>query len=130
MVTAGHLASTHATTAKIGDPGVLRSVIGSGLFLAVGALFAFGIAALLRSTAGGITTAIGLLFVPPRLVTALPTSLNQDVNRWLPSQTGSDLLSPMTQVHQFSAWTGFGLFCVYTVILAGAGLMMFNQRDS
>jgi hypothetical protein len=123
------LASTHAS-AKIGDPGVLRSVIGSGLFLAVCALFAFGIAALLRNTAGTISAAIGLLFVPPLLVTALPTSLSQDISRWLPSQAGSDLLDPITQAHQFTAWTGFGLFCLYTAILAGAGLMVFNQRDS
>jgi hypothetical protein len=39
--------------------GVLRSVIGSGLYLAVAAVFAFGIAALLRNTVGAITTAMG-----------------------------------------------------------------------
>ena len=122
------VASTRA--AKIGDPGVLRAVIGSGLFLAVCALFALGIAALLRSTAGAITTAIAVLFVPPLLVTALPASLYQDISRWIPSQAGADILDPVTQAHQFSAWTGFGVFCVYTAILAGAGLMLFNQRDS
>jgi hypothetical protein len=36
----------------------------------------------------------------------------------------------MTQAHQLSAWTGFGLFCVYAAILAGAGLMVLNWRDS
>jgi hypothetical protein len=123
------LASTHAS-AKIGDPGVLRSLIGSGLFLAVCALFSFGIAALLRSTAGAITAAMGLLFVPPLLAMALPTNLSQNIGRWLPSQAGSDILAPATQAHQFSAWAGFGLFCVYTAILVGAGLMVFNQRDS
>jgi ABC-2 type transport system permease protein len=123
------LASTHAS-AKLADPGVLRSVIGSGLFLAVCALFAFGIAALLKSSAGAISAAIGLLFVPPLLVTALPTSLSQDISRWLPSQAGSALLDPITQAHQFTAWTGFGLFCVYTALLVGAGFMVFNQRDS
>lgn len=123
------LTSTHAS-AKISDPGVLRSVIGSGLFLAVCALFAFGVAALLRNTAGAISAAMGLLFVPPLLVMTLPTNLSQDVSRWLPAQAGSDILDPVTQAHQFTAWTGFALFCVYTVILAGAGLMVFNQRDS
>ena len=124
------LAGSHATTARLGDPGVLRSVIGSGLYLAVAALFAFGIAALLRNTAGAITAAIGVLFVPPLLVDALPTSTSQDVSRWLPSQAGSDIIAPVTQAHQFAAWTGFGVFCVYTAILVGAGLMLFNQRDS
>jgi ABC-2 type transport system permease protein len=123
------LASTHAN-AKIGDPGVLRSVIGSGLFLAVCALFAFGTAALLRNAAGAISAAIAVLFAAPLLVRALPNSLYQDIARWLPSEAGSDILSPMTQAHEFSAWAGFGLFCAYTAILAGAGLILFNQRDS
>ena len=123
------LASTHAS-ATIGDPGVLRSVIGSGLYLVVAALFSFGIAALLRSTVGAITTAMGVLFVSSLLVMALPTSLYQDITRWLPFQEGSDILTPATAAHQFSAWTGFGLFCVYTAILAGAGFIVFNQRDS
>jgi ABC-2 type transport system permease protein len=123
------LASTHAN-AKIGDPGVLRSLIGCGLFLAVCALFAFGIAALLRSAAGAISAAIGVLFVAPLLVRALPNSLYQDIARWIPSEAGSDILAPATQAHEFSAWAGFGLFCAYTAILVGAGLMVFNQRDS
>lgn len=123
------LASTHAS-AKIDDPGVLRSVIGTGLFLAVCALFSFGIGALLRSTAGAISAAIGLLFMPLLLEIALPASSDQDISRWLPSQAGSAILSPITQAHEFSAWTGFGVFCAYTAILVGAGLMVFNQRDS
>ena len=68
--------------------------------------------------------------MPPLLVTALPTSLYQDISRWIPSQAGADILDPMTQAHQFSAWAGFGVFCVYTVILAGAGLVLFNKKDS
>lgn len=123
------LASTHAS-AKIGDPGVLRSVIGCGLFLGVCALFSFGIAALLRHTAGSISAAMGLLFLPLLLTVALPAGLDQNISRWLPSEAGSALLSPLTQAHQFSAWTGFGLFCAYTAILVGAGFMLFNQRDS
>jgi hypothetical protein len=123
------MASTHAS-AKIGDPGVLRSVIGCGLFLAVCALFAFSIAALLRSAAGAISVAIGVLLIVPLLVMALPSSLSQDITRWLPSEAGSAILAPVTQSHEFSAWAGFGLFCVYTAILLGAGLLMFNQRDS
>jgi len=123
------LVPTHET-AKISDPGVLRSVIGCGLFLAVAALFAFGIAALLRSAAGAISTAIAVLFVAPLLVKALPSSVSNDIMRWFPSDAGSDILAPLHQAHEFSAWVGFGLFCAYTAVLLGAGFILFNQRDS
>jgi ABC-2 type transport system permease protein len=123
------LVPTHET-AKLSDPGVLRSVIGCGLFLAVCALFAFGIAALLRSSAGAISTAIAVLFVAPLLVKALPSSVSNDIERWFPSDSGSDILAPMHQANEFSAWVGFGLFCAYTAVVIGAGFILFSQRDS
>ena len=86
--------------------------------------------ALLRSAAGGISTAIGALLIVPLLVMVLPNSLSQDITRWLPSEAGSAILAPVTQSFEFSAWAGFGLFCAYTAILLGAGLILFNQRDS
>src|SRR5258708_22087190 len=56
------LSSQHINS-TIGQPGVLRAVIGGGLFLAVCGLLSFGLGAVLRPTAGAITASIGRLFV-------------------------------------------------------------------
>jgi hypothetical protein len=122
--------STHAN-ASLGDPGVLRAAFGGGLFLAACGLFAFGLGAILRNTAGAIATAVGLLFVAPILVNFLPSSWQHDVSKWLPSNAGSHILliKPLTS-GGFSAWTGFGIFCAYAAVTVIAGLILFRRRDA
>ena len=56
------LGGVHAS-ASLSQPGVLRAVIGGGLFLAVCGLLSYGIGGVLRHTAGAIGASIGLLFV-------------------------------------------------------------------
>ncbi len=65
------LAGVHAS-ASLSQPGVLRAVIGGGLFLAVCGLLSFGLGGVLRDTAGAITAAFGLLFVTWILSQFLP----------------------------------------------------------
>ena len=55
------LARAHLSV-PLSDPGVVRAVIGSALYLAVAALIGLGLGGLLRSTAGGIAAVFGLLF--------------------------------------------------------------------
>src|SRR6266702_7849426 len=47
--------ATQHLNSTIGQPGVLRAVVGGGLFLAVCGLLSYGIGALLRHTAAAIT---------------------------------------------------------------------------
>jgi ABC-2 type transport system permease protein len=122
------LVGTHHSV-SISGPNELRAVIGGGLFLAVCALFAFGIGALLRQTAGAIAVSIGVLFVPPILLQFVSTSWQNDVSKYLPSEAGSRILTTTNLQYQFSAWTGFGVFCGYTAVLVIAGLILFNRRD-
>src|SRR5262249_50900907 len=55
------LARAHLSV-PLSDPGVVRVVIGSALYLAVAALIGLGLGALLRSTAGAVAGPLGLLF--------------------------------------------------------------------
>jgi ABC-2 type transport system permease protein len=68
------LSSKHLE-AHIGDPGVLRAVIGGGLYLAVLGLLALGLGTMIRHSAGAIATLFGLLFVLPGIAGALPQAL-------------------------------------------------------
>ena len=59
-------------TATLGQHEVLRAVIGGGLFLTVLGLVALGLAAIIRHTAGTITTFVGILLILPLVVSAFP----------------------------------------------------------
>jgi ABC-2 type transport system permease protein len=118
--------------ASLGDPGVLRAVIGGGLFLAVGGMLAFGLGALLRHTAAAISACIGLLFVLFVLVNFLPSSWQDHVDKWVPFSAGSQIWSTVNVpgTHLFAPWTGFAVFTGYAVIAIIAGAVMFLKRDA
>ncbi len=115
----------------IGDAGVLRATIGAGLYLTVLGIFALAIGALIRHTAGAISTVIGVILVLPILAGLLPSSWGAHINAYLPEQAGalishahqtsSDLLSP---------WQGFGVFCLWTLLLLAAATYFLDRRDA
>jgi ABC-type transport system involved in multi-copper enzyme maturation permease subunit len=127
------LHSTHAA-ATLSQPGVLRAVLASAFYIALSGLFAFALGAIVRSTAGAITTAFGLLFLLPQLAKALPSSWYAAMVRWLPGGnsvgafTGTN--SADAAPHLFSAWGEFAVFGGYTVILLIIGALLFSRRDA
>ncbi len=118
---------------SVSDSGVLRATIGAGLYLTVFGLFAMAIGALIRHTAGAISIAIGVAFLLPILAGLLPdTSFWNHLVGYLPQQAGSLVY----QVHivksqtVLSAWEGFGVLCIWAVILLGLGAYFLQRRDA
>jgi ABC-2 type transport system permease protein len=127
------LSSTHAG-ATLSQPNVLRAVTSAALYVAMCGLFSFGLGAILRSTAGAMAAAYGLLFLVPQLAKALPSQWYADVVRWLP---GGDVVNAITSTrtsslspNMFSAWGEFAVFAAYTVIVLAAGAVLFARRDA
>jgi ABC-2 type transport system permease protein len=127
------LATTHVT-ATLSQPGVLRAVIGAGLYVVLCGLFAVALGTILRSTAGAMTTSYGLLFLLPELAKGLPSSWYNDLDRWLP---GGDVVIAITGTqsvnaspHLFSAWGEFAVFGGYTAVLLVLGAVLFRNRDA
>jgi ABC-2 type transport system permease protein len=116
---------------SIGDPGVLRAVIGAGLYLTVLGLFALAVAAIVRHTAGAITGVIGFVLVLFPLTKLLPGTVGKHVSAYMPSLAGQlvgharqakdDLLSP---------WQGFGVFCLWTAALLAVAAYLLQRRDA
>ena len=129
------LSSWHVNV-NLGDHNVLRSVIGGGLFLAACGLLAFGIGAILRHTAGAISSAIGLLFVVLILSNFLPGPPSgwfgqTDIDKWIPFYAGAHIWqNQMLGLNPFSPWIGFGVFCAYAAAAITGGLFLFLRRDA
>ncbi|MGC2190908.1 MAG: ABC transporter permease [Candidatus Dormiibacterota bacterium] len=122
--------SGHNLQTTLGSSGVLRAVIGAGLYLAVLGLLSLALGAMLRSTAGAIATVVGLLLVLPGIIAALPKSWTNAIDKYLPSNAGQAIFHVQTQAHMFSPWAGFALFCGYTAVaLIAAGYLM-RRRDA
>jgi ABC-2 type transport system permease protein len=111
----------------LGDPGASRAVFGSALYLAVVGVMGVGLGFLIRSTAGGIASLIGLLFVLPVLVASLHRS---SLQRYLPSMAGRALFTMTTNHAMLSPWVGFGIFVLYVAIVMAAAAVTVRRRDA
>jgi len=125
--------SSHHLNATLGDPNVLRAVIGGALFLTACGMLAYGLGALLRHTAGAITAAIGLLFVVSILVGFLPHSWQMHVDKWMPAIAGAQIWTTKPGSGGpglFSAWPGFAVLAGYAAVALIAGVVSFRTRDA
>jgi hypothetical protein len=121
-------------SASLGQPGVLRAVIGAGLYLAVLGLLALGLATIIRHTAGAISAFVGVVLVLPLIVQALPASISDAVARYLPANIGLVMFSTVKvpdEVHvPFSPWAGFAILVGYTVVILAIGCWVLIRRDA
>ena len=128
------LAGAHASVG-LSQPGVLRSVIGGGLFLAICGLLSFGLGGMLRSAAGAIGAGIGTLFVLWILSQFLPGPPSgwfgqADIDKWIPFNAGGAIWEHVSGLNMFSPWIGFAVFCGYAALTVIGGLVMFLRRDA
>jgi ABC-2 type transport system permease protein len=118
----------------LGAPNALRAVIGGALFLTVAGLLAFGLGAILRHTAGAITSAVGILFVSFILFQFLPSDWQSHAQRWVPFFAGSGIWAtktdPGSATTMWGTWTEFGIFAGYAVLAIVIGAVMFRRRDA
>ena len=116
---------------SIGDPGALRTVVGAALFLTVLGVMCVGLGGILRNTAGGIATFVGLLFVLPGISAILPSSVNNSISPYLPLNAATTVAShSFDNSHHLAVWTGFALFCGYTAIAAIGAAISLRRRDA
>ncbi len=121
-------------TATLSQPGVLRAVVGGGLFLTVLGLFALGLGTIIRHSAGAITAFVAIFFVIPLIVEALPAAIKDAVGKYLPDNIGATMTTVKqgfrTDVPTFSPWVSFGLLCAYAAAALIVGGVLLARRDA
>jgi ABC-2 type transport system permease protein len=117
----------HAT---LGQPGVARAVVGSGIYLAVLGLFALGIGSLIRHTAGAISIFVGALLILPLILNAFPTSVQQALSKFLPLTVLQAMISTQPRPDTLAPWTGLGLMAIYAAVVLVAAGVLFVRRDA
>jgi ABC-2 type transport system permease protein len=122
--------ATNSVDVALTAPGVPRIILGGALYLTVVGLLGLGLAAILRHTAGAISTLFGLLLVVPILVQFLPSDWRADVSPYLPSSAGSGIFQLHADPGSLAPWTGFALFVGYTLVALVAGAVVLSRRDA
>lgn len=114
----------------------VRKLYGVVIYTVLVALFALGIGALLRHTAGAIFTAVAVFLVIPfifNIVVAFASSLDWvlDVNKFLPSVAGSAITPSGAQVPEvLDPWVGISVLGAYTLVVVVAGALRLKFDDA
>jgi hypothetical protein len=120
----------HILQIAFGDPGVARSLLGGAVYVMLVGIFALGIGAIVRNTAGGIAAFAGIFFVIPPLMNVLPSSWNDAISQYLPSEAGRQLFSLHQSAHSLSPLWGGVLMLGYCVAAVVVAAVLLVRRDA
>ena len=116
----------------LGDEGVLMHIINTGSVLALMAVIAMSIGTLLRNTAGGVVTTIGLLLILPILVATLLAGIADwvpDAARFLPSSAGEQMVAITIADGALDQWQGALVLGAWALVMLVVSLLVTKKRD-
>ena len=122
-VYAGDLATIALTDAFDMIAGAVVYLTGIGL---IGLALGF----LLRSTAAGIATLIGGVFIGPNMLNLLPDSITDVFMKYLPSEAGSAMMTQVNDPDLLSRGAGYVVFIAWVVGLLGLAGYLLGKRDA
>ena len=127
LVGGGILSGTPAAQ-SLSDAGVMRALLGAGLFLGLIGVIGASLGALLRSVAGGISVLVGGLILVPGLTQLLPGSWRDNVSPYLPGNAGESMFALTHDASTLSPGAGLAVFLGWTVlVLAGAAYRLVRS---
>jgi hypothetical protein len=117
--------------ASLSDPGALRAVIGSAVYVTGAGVLGMALGALLRSTPAAISTFFGVMFLLEGIVQLLlPQGWRDDLGPYTPSQAGAAIGAVSQQSGMLSPWAGLAVFLGYLAVLTTAAAWRLKRQDA
>ncbi|MFE3137429.1 ABC transporter permease subunit [Streptomyces scopuliridis] len=125
------LLGEHGTT--IGEPNVLRAVIGSGLYMTLIAVFSMGVAAMLRSSILSLGILMPFFFLVSQILAAVPGA--KEVARYFPDQAGRQITQVVPNALNsspapYGPWAGLGIMALWVLAALAGGYAVMRKRDA
>lgn len=109
------------------DPDLFLPLLSAALYLALVAVFALGLGTVLRSSAGGIAAALGVILLLPSVLTLIPATWAFDLLPYLLSNAGTASFSQGGELEQ---WQSILIVLGWVAVsLAGAAVLL-KRRDA
>jgi ABC-2 type transport system permease protein len=113
----------------LSQTGALRVVAGTGVYLTLIGLLGVALGWILRSTAGAISTLVGILLVVPVLFSAIGKSVD-GIAQYLPSKAGGSFIASIHEAGTLSPWTGLIVLCAWVAAAFGLAAYLLRRRDA
>lgn len=117
----------------IGEPNVLRAVIGAGLYMALIAVFSMGVASMLRSSMLSLGILMPFFFLISQILSAVPGA--KDVARYFPDQAGSKIMQVVpdamdSEPAPYGPWGGLAIMVGWVALALLGGYLVLKKRDA
>ena len=115
-------------SASLFDTDVVLPLLGNVLFLALIAVFAVGIGTIVRSSAGGIATVLGIILLLPTVVSLFSMLVEwvADIVPFLFTVAGSEMITPNTM----ESWQAFLVVLAWVAVSLGTAALLLKRRDA
>ena len=115
---------------SLSSPGALRVVFGVAGYLTLIGLLALAFGFVLRSTAGGIATVVGLVLVVPIVLEAIGSSWSDSLRRYLPSNAGNAMFEIHPDAGTVSPTVGLLVLLAWVVAAIAGAAVLVRSRDA
>jgi ABC-2 type transport system permease protein len=122
------LLGSHNTS--ISDPGVLRAVVGGGIYMTLMVLFSAGVATMLRSPMLSLGLLMPLFFLISPILANVPGA--KVVARYFPDRAGSKIMQVLSvsDDRPYGPWTGLGIMALWVIASLVGGYVLVKKRDA
>ncbi|MEU5088116.1 ABC transporter permease [Streptomyces sp. NPDC021356] len=112
-------------------PGVLRAVIGGGLYMTLIAVFSMAVAVMLRSPMLSLGILMPFFFLISNILGNV--SATKKIGQYLPDQAGSRILRVIPRVGDdtpYGPWGGLGIMALWVLAALAVGYALLRKRDA
>ncbi|MFE2581931.1 ABC transporter permease [Streptomyces sp. NPDC059378] len=116
---------------EIGEPGVLRAVIGGGLYMTLIAMFSMGIATMLRSPMLSLGILMPFFFLISNILANVDAT--KRIGRFLPDQAGGRIMRVVQRLDDdtpYGPWGGLGIMVLWVIAALLGGYLVLRNRDA
>jgi ABC-2 type transport system permease protein len=118
-------------TADFTDPDLVLPLLGGALYLALVAVFALGVGAILRSSAGGIAAALGIVLLLPIMLMMIPADWAADLQPYLFSNAGLGIFGlSVFAVTTLEVWQNILITVAWVAVALAAAAVFLKRRDA
>ncbi|MGW2824187.1 ABC transporter permease [Streptomyces sp. NPDC001443] len=116
---------------EIGEPGVLRAVIGGGLYMTLIAMFSMGVATMLRSPMLSLGILMPFFFLISNILANVDAT--KRIGRFLPDQAGGRIMRVVPRIDDdtpYGPWGGLGIMVLWVLASLAGGYLVLRNRDA
>lgn len=120
----------YRTTYSLSQPGVLRVVVGTGIYLTLVGLLGGALGWIIRSTPGALVGVVALILVIPVLFEQLLGNWGRHVGTYLPTGAGASFSTTVRGPGTLSPWVGLAVMAAWVVVALILASVQLQRRDA